>query len=134
MGKQLDDTAVQAGTFARYLIGHMPHAHAIILFTEAMADVSAPISTHDKKLLAFILKHPWAIGPIDGALALLRPQSEVRRRIYIMFSILEARPEYTEHFLPRRSTWWSWLFMMYTGVIAVLKTIIGIVLVKVVVR
>lgn len=133
MGKQQTDTDTQAQVFSHYLIGQLPHADAILLYNKAMAN-SRVLSRADQRLLEFILVHRWAIGAVDGALALIQPQSEVRRRIYLMFSILEARPEYTQSFLPQSRSAWYWVMLIVIGARAIIKALIGLFVVKVIAR
>jgi len=77
-------------------------------------------------------KHPHLIGSIDAALCIADQNSEVRRRIYVMFSILEATPEFADAFLPKAHSGWYIFAVGYYGVRAVCKTIFGLVIVKVV--
>ncbi len=42
------------------------------------------------------------VGLLDAGLAVADPHSELRRRLYLMFAILESSPEYHELFLPPR--------------------------------
>jgi hypothetical protein len=53
---------------------------------------------------AFAVQRPWAIGALDGALALCDRGAPLRQRLLLMAAILEARPQYCDDFLPRERT------------------------------
>lgn len=124
----------QALIFGRYLLKQTPNADVQSLYDRAMAADAGKADAQDTTLLTFITRHPWSLGAIDGALALIKPNSEVRRRLYVMFSILEAAPEYHRHFLPQKHSWWYLFVIGATGVRAVARALCGIVLVKVVAK
>jgi hypothetical protein len=125
-------TATEANLFGRYFLGTPPSPAVVKLYTSAMAANAGQASASDRKLLAFAHTHPWSIGYIDAAVALLQPGSEFRRRLYVMCSILEATPDYHTYFLPQHRSWWYIPYIIWVGIRAVYKAIVGIVIVKVV--
>ena len=124
----------QAVIFGRYLLKQTPHDDIVSLYERAMQANNGNPDQQDIKILAFIGKHPWALSSIDGALALLKPNSEVRRGLYVMFSILEASPQYHRYFLPQHHSWWYLLTIAGASIRAVARAVWGIALVKVAVR
>jgi hypothetical protein len=89
----------QGMAFGRYLLGDPPSEDALRLFVRA-AGTLPPLDGRDPRLMAFLLRNRWAIGPVDAALALIRPASPVRGRIFLMLAVLECLPEYAPRFLP----------------------------------
>lgn len=89
-------------------------------------------SSQNNKLIDFAFRHPSLITFLDAALVFLDPTSELRRRIYIMFSILEASPEYASSFLPRRFSFIETIGVFMVGIRAVLKILIGVIIIKVI--
>jgi len=67
---------------------------------------------------------------IDSGLALIKPHSEVRRRLYLMFAILESTPEYWKYFIPVRRSGWYIITIIGVGLRSVLRAIFGVILVK----
>ena len=47
----------------------------------------------------FVQRHPWTLPFIDAGAGILRPDSGVRQRLFLMTAILEATPLYAEFFL-----------------------------------
>lgn len=127
----LDTINHQAVIFTKYLIKKEPDSQSITLYSQAIAH-QTELSYRDAKLLKFVQKHPFWIGCIDGGLAFVNPHSEVRRRIYIMFAILESQPLFWRNFLPIKRSWWYLFFILFTGLRAVIRAAAGIVMVKII--
>ena len=121
---------MEAKIFSSYLIGCEPTKMAVRLYTKATS-IKIEASPSDVRLLQFAHKHPAWIGALDGGLALLRPHSEVRRRIYIMFAILEATPEYAHLFLPQERSKAYALRILAAGIRAGWRGLIGTLIVKI---
>lgn len=122
----------EADILGRYLVNRAPHETVISLYIKALEARPHAMSAYEDRHLAFVRRHPRTLGLVDAGLALVDSASEIRRRIYIMFSILESTPHYLEQFLPARRKWWYVFAVGATGVVGVGKTIIGSMLVKVI--
>lgn len=129
----MDDSTLlcEAEIFGKYLINQSPSQNIKLLFTKA-ALVDNSISVQDKKLLNFIIKNTWSIGLIDSGLAILNPKSEVRRRLYIMFAILESSPEHNDYFLTIKRRPLYFLIILLSGIRSFIKSFLGILLVKII--
>jgi hypothetical protein len=124
----------EASIFGRYLVKRSPDEPAVALYVNAVKTRMRDMSRRDRRRLAFVRRHPWALGFIDAGLTLVDAESEVRHRIYLMFSILESSPRYHDRFLPaRRSRWYS-IAVGTTVVIGAFRTVVGTILVKVIVQ
>lgn len=127
----MDILEKEARMFTRYLIHRGANPQAIRLYQAAMSN-SNPDST-DKKLLNLMLSHPSSIGFIDAGLVFHNSTSEARRRLYVMLAILEASSEYYDCFLPKKRSPIYMLVIAYSGIRAVTKAGLGLLLVKVIV-
>jgi hypothetical protein len=120
----------EAEVFGRYLLRESPDSTAQSLYVKALKSNSGSLTLHDQRLLLFVLRHPWSVGLIDSGLARMSPLSEVRRRIYLMFSILESSPNYHEKFLSQqRSLLYFFVFGFYC-VKGVLQSLVGALFIK----
>jgi hypothetical protein len=126
----MDTLEKEARIFTHYLIGRNANAQAIQLYKDAMNN-SKPDEA-DRKLVDFMTAHPASIGFIDAGLVFHNASSEARRRLYVMFAILEANSEYYDLFLPKKRSPWYVFVIGYSGLRAVLKAGLGLLLVKVV--
>lgn len=116
----------EAEVFGRYLLGgRSPNSKSISLYISAMNLRPAAAIGRDEKILKFILKNPWSIGMIDGALAFSKKKSIVRRKILFMSAILETQPEYTDLFLPQERSWFYNIYIFWVGFRAVMKAVAG---------
>lgn len=124
----MDILEKEAQLFTKYLVGKDANPQAVKLYKTAMVD-SQPNSS-DKKLLNFMVSHPASIGLIDAGLIFHDSASEARRRLYVMFAIIEASPEYYDFFLPKNQSPFYIFVMAYIGFRAVIKAGVGLLLVK----
>jgi hypothetical protein len=127
----MDILEEEAKIFTGYLIGRDVSTQAIQIYKAAMSN-SEPNDT-DKKLLRFMVSHPWSIGFIDAGLVFHDSYSEARRRLYVMLAILEATTENSDLFLTTKRGPFYIFVIAYTGVRAVFKAALGLLLVKVLV-
>jgi hypothetical protein len=125
----MDIVEKEARIFARYLIHREATAQSINLYRTAIK-LSKP-SSSDKKLLKIMVAYPATIGFIDAGLVFINPTSEARRRLYFMFAILEASPDYVDLFLPKKRGPLYFLVVCAIGFRAVVKAGVGFLLVKV---
>ncbi|HYH74662.1 MAG TPA: hypothetical protein VD735_01745 [Candidatus Saccharimonadales bacterium] len=125
---------LEATIFGEYLVGQTPPSAAADLYVRAVSGRKTKPTKHEQRLLAFMAKHPWSVAAIDGGLNIVNRTSEVRSRIYTMFSILEARPEFHDQFLSKDRAHWYIIPILFTGAWGLLTSLFGIVLVKVVIR
>lgn len=92
----------EAAIFARYLVRGAAPADVVERYREAVARVfPSPDDARDRALLAFVRRHPWSVGCLDAAAALVARDSRLRQRLLVMAALLETTPEGAVEFLPR---------------------------------
>jgi hypothetical protein len=124
----LSDPTTEAIVFSRYLVGVHPSPEHAARYARACATLFPdPPSAQDASLVAFALRWPWFLGPLDAASALIRPGSLLRRRILVMAAILETTPEHAEKFLPRaRSPLGVLWTIAHVGVTSIAQAAVGV--------
>lgn len=96
------DVEAEARAFARHVVGVEPPAPLVARYREACARLfPEPPDAVDAALLDFAVRHPWSVGPLDAATALVRPASRLRARLLVMAAVLETTPDFADAFLPR---------------------------------
>lgn len=129
--KKLDISLdTQATILARYLSCEInPKSKVFELYRDAL---SGPGSTseNETRLISIAFRHPWLIPYLDSGLVFLRPYSELRRRIFAMFAILESTTENSDKFLAKRLGFFGVVRVVCVGIRDVLRTIAGIVIIK----
>jgi hypothetical protein len=124
----MDTLEEQARIFTRYLIRRDVTSQAIQLYKSAVSD--SKLNEVDKKLLSFMTAHPRSIGFIDAGLVFHNASSEARRRLYVMLAILEASIDNHDLFLPKNRSPLYVLVVFYSGTRAMIKTAVGLLLVR----
>jgi len=127
---QTASLADQAGIFSQYLIGQSPPPELVGRYQKFILNSKPALTPTEEKTLQFALKHPNTIAYIDAYSAIFNPTSELRRRIFIMFAILESYPKYSQLFLPEEHGAWYFFSFALTGLRASLRLIVGALLVK----
>ncbi len=122
----MNQTAIdEATTFTTYLVHKKATPHAKQLYATAIS------GTRDDKIVRFARKHRWSVGFLDAGSALLSPHCELRRRLYLMFAILETQPGFADDFLPQQRSPLYILVIGWIGIRSILRAAVGVVLVKV---
>jgi hypothetical protein len=92
----------EAAIFARYLVRGVAPADVVARYRDAVMRLFPDPETHrDRALLAFVRRHPWSVGCLDAAAALVARDSRLRQRLLVMAALLETTPEGAGEFLPR---------------------------------
>ena len=119
----------EATLFCRYLIKQTPTDFVKELYARAL-DQQVALNDSDKKILKFALDHTWSLRFLDAGAAIIKPQSELRKRLYIMFAILESSPNYVDCFLTIDRSVFYLFKIIFSGIRAIISTIVGIMLIK----
>ena len=124
----------EADLFGWYILKKAPSVFAKELYVKTISKTALEINRTDQNLLFFIYRNQWSLGLIDSGLALLTPHSEIRRRIYIIFSILECSREFSDDFLPKERSLSFMLVILFSGFRGVVKGLLGSLLIKSIAR
>ncbi|HEY6163132.1 MAG TPA: hypothetical protein VI112_18030 [Bacteroidia bacterium] len=116
----------EAEVFGKYLLGEMPGPKCVSLYNEALSKLNLlPVSAKDERSLSFVLRNPSCLGFIDASHALFNSRSLLRKKLHVMFAVLETQSEYAHLFLPERRKRNSLVYALWTGTRAVIKAVIG---------
>lgn len=116
----------EATLFSMYIVGSPPSSKLIARYMDFIRPIP-PLKKEDRKILTFIHTHPRLLGAVDAYTALFQPHAEIRRRLYSMFAILEATPEYTDKFLPKDGGSLYFLRIIGVSLRALSRLLIGVV-------
>lgn len=120
----------EATRIADYLIGEGITDKEVTLYEKAATQLGDDMNGKECRVWKQMLQYSFIMGVYDAGLAILQPQSPLRRRIFIMLAILEANPKYTSYFLSTSYPKWHLLKLPFVGGWGVLKVLWGILLVK----
>ncbi|MBS1622927.1 MAG: hypothetical protein JSS76_03035 [Bacteroidetes bacterium] len=96
----------EALRLSRYLIGEDCPEATVQHYTAAVQKLFAILTPDQQKVWDRMLKSHIYMKLIDAGLAVTYPQSPLRKRIFIMLTLLESRPEFTQYFLPQKRSIW----------------------------
>ena len=91
----------EAEWIGRYLLGESPDEAEKELYVRALATLQLSLDPDEDTLWRLALRSRLLTSLIDAGLALTRPASPIRKKIYLMLAILEASPRHGQYFLPR---------------------------------
>lgn len=117
--------------FSRYLVRDLPGKHIKQRYEKIINASNSQTSASDTRILNFALNHPWSVGMLDGGSALIRPHTELRRRLYVLTAILEATPEYAHLFMTQQRSPLYLVVILFSGIRACLRAIAGIIFIKI---
>jgi hypothetical protein len=120
----------EAAIFAQYLVRGAAPADVVERYRDAVARLFPdPEGPRDRALLAFVRRHPWSVGCLDAAAALVARDSRLRQRLLVMAALLETTPEGAGEFLPREPGLGALAVgLPVIGLAAVARVLLGLVL------
>jgi hypothetical protein len=120
----------EARLFGRYLVGREPAAEVVARYREACRSLwPEPPQGADAARLAYARRHPWSVGPLEAAAALLDPEGQLRSRVLVAAAILEATPAHADDFLPHELRLPElFVRLAVAGTTAVAKALVGMLL------
>ena len=117
--------------FTKYVLrSAVPTEEMARLYKKGVVNEGNSIKEQDLAGLKFAIKHPWSIKFLDSGYAIISPGHELRHRIYIVFSLLEASTGYTQFFLPQKRNPLYAIKIGFLGCWSLTKAVIGIVIIK----
>ena len=125
-----DDSVLdaEARIFARYLVGRAPTAEVVARYRAASRALwpGAP-GPGDAERLAFVRRHPWSVGPLDAAAALLDPAGQLRSKVLVTAALLETTTAHADDFLPRTASLPALFWRLFaSGMTAVVQAVLGV--------
>jgi hypothetical protein len=122
----------EAELIGRYLMKITPNAVTQALYAQAVSQLNIDLNSGEEKLWRIAKRYPRTLRVIDGGLAIVNPQSSIRRKMYAMLAILEASPEHCDYFLPKRYPPAYAVRIAWSAIRSVFIAMIGYVFVKLV--
>jgi hypothetical protein len=115
---------MQAHLYCRYILGVTPSAQIVERYCRGSA-LLFPDETENDALVDFTLRHPAAIGPLDAVHAWRSIDSPLRRRIILMFAILETEAALVDEFSAFKHSGWHTVRCAAALAVAVVNVAVG---------
>jgi hypothetical protein len=92
----------ESQALSKYLIGQPCPPQITERYAEAVNKLYAALTAGEQKTWDKMMAYGFYLKLIDSGLAIVNPQSALRKRIFIMLTLLEATPDFTAYFLPQQ--------------------------------
>jgi len=125
------DQLAEAERLSRYLIGNPCSMSDAADYFEAVSVHGATLNAQQQRLWKRMMRSGLLLRTVDAGLALTAPSSMVRKRIFIMFCILETSPRHVDNFLPIDRSPFYIMAIGLRAVRAVIAAVFGVAVVKV---
>lgn len=122
--------ASEAQILSRYLIGEQCSDAIAIHYQKALDAHQAILTTQQQKVWNKMLHSPLYMRLVDSGLAVVNPQSALRKRIFIMLCLLETTPEYVAYYLPQERSIFYLIPLGFRLAWSAVCLVVGVCLVK----
>ena len=131
MSENIKISAREPQILSKYLIGKECTEEIATYYAEALSKHNAILNDSEQKTWDRMLWSGFYLKLVDSGLAISNPQSSLRKRIFIMLTLLEVSPLYTEFFLPQERTFFYIIPLGLRAGLSALYLVIGTIWVKV---
>lgn len=113
----------EANKLSAYLIGQECNELVVEAYEKCLQFHDVEFSSVDLDMWNRMMSNQLILALVDSGLALTYPTHILRKRIFLMLSILESDKEYTEKFLPQQR---SFLYLIPLGLTGIKGAFLGI--------
>ena len=122
----------EAQALSRYLVGKDCPDEIRERYAEAVSKLNSTLSGPEQKTWDKMISSRFYLKLLDSGLAIVNPQSNIRKRIFIMLALLEASPDFTDYFLPQQRTIFYLIPLGFRAFFSALYLVCGVVTVRVI--
>ena len=119
----------EAQLFAHYLGAKVDDKVLLAKYTDAIEKLKFSLNEQEEHILRYLLKMPFLLPFLDGAWAFLKSENGIRKRILVMNALMETQPQYVQFFLNQNDVPFPIIKLIFRGLMAVLRGIIGVLLI-----
>ena len=130
MGESIQIASNEAQVLSKYLIGEKCTEDTIRHYIEAVHKLNAILNKSEQKTWERMMRSTFYLKLVDSGLAIVNPQSPLRKRIFIMLTLLESSPDHVKCFLPQERSFWYLIPLGFRAGLSALYLICGTVTVK----
>jgi hypothetical protein len=120
----------EAQVLSRYLIGEKCSDQTAQHYAEAIQKLNATFKESEQKTWDRMIRFTFYLKLVDSGLAVTNPQSPLRKRIFIMMTLLESSPDHVRYFLPQERSIWYLIPLSFKAALSAWFMITGAITVK----
>ena len=125
----MNDVITEADIFARYLTGKPGNSIIYDRYVSGVITLNLAFTPREERMVATLIKYPFLISLCDAGLAILSPQCTFRKRLLLMFALLETDKNFTADFINAEELSFPIARFIIRGCTGVFKVIPGIILI-----
>ncbi len=92
-------TQQEAKVISRYLLKVDIDQKQVDLYAQTIASGDFQLSIFEQRIFRHQIQRPIHCAAYDAILGWTHPNGNIRKRFFLMFSILETTPQFSDHFL-----------------------------------
>lgn len=116
---------LEAIVFAKYFSKQNPGQEIIDKYLSGCRILIPNESDAEKILIQKLIRNPWMIPFADAAHSFPKKNSLLRKKLLLMFSILETSVDYYSDFTSEERSRFYWFLILYKVMKAIFKLIVG---------
>lgn len=121
----------EAQILSQYLIGKNCSDEVAKDFSSAVEKLNIELNDVQQRTYQRMLNSPFLLRSIDSGMALTKSQSLIRKRIFVLLTLLECTKENTEYFLPQKRSPFYFFLIGLRVTKAFLFAAVGLILIKI---
>ncbi|MFK8004907.1 MAG: hypothetical protein AB8H03_00990 [Saprospiraceae bacterium] len=122
----------QVNSISKYLLNVDITEREIKIYFDAIETGDYPLTDKEVYILSKIKNSAFLCGVYDSYSAIWNPNNNIRKRFFLILSILETRPNFSSKFLAHLTLWQSIRIMFFGLIKYVIYVMLGIVLINVI--
>ncbi len=119
---------LEAKNFGKYILGKEIDAETIDFYANSFKVSPIEGTEKEERLVSACNMSPWKIAFYDAALSLKDPEHLLKRKLLLMFAILETRTEYADSFLGREFSKFYLIKIGLVGARGVFRAVVGFII------
>lgn len=114
------------GIIAKYILGvDNPPIELSKSYQEAIVALNCGLNEYESKVWSKMLKNNFLFGLYDSGFSLLKPESNLKKRIFVGLALLESNSHYYIYFLNERPPLRDVLKLVFRLPYAVIQAVVG---------
>jgi hypothetical protein len=123
----MSDIVIEAQIFAKYITGKPGNIIIYQHYANGVSMLKLAFNTREERMMGTLRKRPFLLPLCDAGLAILSPQCTLRKRLLLMFALIETDKNFTTDFISITNNSFPFTRLLIRGCAGVLKAITGVI-------
>jgi hypothetical protein len=123
----MNDVITEAGVFAKYITGKPGNSIICQQYANGVSTLNLAFTPREEQMMETLTEYPFLIPLCDAGLAILSPQCIFRKRLLLMFALLETDKNFTTDFISTEDMSFPIARFITRGCIGIFKAVSGVI-------